>query len=97
MGMVEGLGTLGVGADVVAGTRGVDSRGGARESLMWGLTSHTTTDGSWRGARPSFGGLRTGFAGLGGVGPRVKHEDDGGGAERTFEAMTKAAQEGACP
>ena len=52
-----------------------------------GLSAHTTTDESWRGA-PPFGGLRTGFAGLGGVGPRVKHEDDGGGAERTFEAMT---------
>ena len=43
-----------------------------------GLSAHTTTDESWRGA-PPFGGLRTGFAGLGGVGPRVKHEDDGGG------------------
>ena len=36
-----------------------------------GLSAHTTTDESWRAGRAP-------FAGLGGVGSRVKHEDDGG-------------------
>ena len=42
-----------------------------------GLSAHTTTDESGRAGR-------TPFAGLGGVGPRVKHEDDGGGSREDF-------------